>query len=90
MSNYRYLLGTEELTSSQYRVLPINKEYPTEGFETLKNPEDLNASRNGWLSVDGYMQAAVTRLVFRNMNQLLILLINTIFILSVATTHKLI
>jgi extracellular elastinolytic metalloproteinase len=43
-----------------YRVLPIWKQYPTEGFETLVNPEDLTASPYGWLSTDGVTQATVT------------------------------
>lgn len=32
----------------QYRVLPITKEYVTDGFETLTDPQDLEASPNGW------------------------------------------
>jgi extracellular elastinolytic metalloproteinase len=33
----------------QYRVLPIQKEVLTQGFETLTNPEDTTSSPYGWL-----------------------------------------
>ena len=34
----------------QYYVLPITKEIPTEGFETLTDPEDATSSPDGWHS----------------------------------------
>ncbi|EJD40773.1 metalloprotease MEP2 [Auricularia subglabra TFB-10046 SS5] len=40
-------------TSITYRVLPIRKQAPTEGFEVLTNPADLTASPNGWQQVPG-------------------------------------
>jgi extracellular elastinolytic metalloproteinase len=33
----------------QFRVLPIQKQLPDEGFETLVDPEDKTASPFGWL-----------------------------------------
>ena len=38
------------VNDATYRVLPISKEYPTQGFETLTNPEDTTASPSGWLN----------------------------------------
>jgi hypothetical protein len=34
-------------------VVPIYEEYPTQGFETLVDPEDKESSPYGWLSTDG-------------------------------------
>jgi extracellular elastinolytic metalloproteinase len=44
---------TDFVAQATYRVLPIWKEYPTDGFETLVDPEDKTASPYGWLSTDG-------------------------------------
>jgi extracellular elastinolytic metalloproteinase len=44
---------TDFVAQATYRVLPIWKQYPTDGFETLVNPEDKEASPYGWLSTDG-------------------------------------
>jgi extracellular elastinolytic metalloproteinase len=44
---------TDFVAQATYRVLPIWKEYPTDGLETLVNPEDKVASPYGWLSTDG-------------------------------------
>ncbi|TFL05511.1 metalloprotease [Pterulicium gracile] len=33
---------------ASYHVLPITKQYPTQGFELLKDPQDLSASPKGW------------------------------------------
>jgi extracellular elastinolytic metalloproteinase len=41
-------------------VLPITKEYPTAGFETLTNPEDSTSSPYGWLSTTGSTQSTTT------------------------------
>ncbi|KIP05598.1 hypothetical protein PHLGIDRAFT_128797 [Phlebiopsis gigantea 11061_1 CR5-6] len=39
---------TDFVAKSSYYVLPITKEIPTEGFETLTNPEDTTSSPDGW------------------------------------------
>jgi len=39
---------TDYVAKASYRVLPIQKETLTEGFETLTDPQDLTASPNGW------------------------------------------
>jgi extracellular elastinolytic metalloproteinase len=44
---------TDFVAQATYRVVPIYNEYPTDGFETLVNPEDKSASPLGWLSTDG-------------------------------------
>ena len=44
---------------AQYRVLPIQKEILTEGFEVLTNPQDTVASPNGWHS-DGTTSTTTT------------------------------
>jgi extracellular elastinolytic metalloproteinase len=44
---------TDFVAKATYRVLPIWKQNPTEGFETLVNPEDKTASPYGWVSTDG-------------------------------------
>ncbi|KAG5641142.1 hypothetical protein DXG03_005893 [Asterophora parasitica] len=38
------------VTKASYLVLPITKETPAEGFETLTDPQDLTASPYGWHS----------------------------------------
>ncbi|KAI0765479.1 Fungalysin metallopeptidase-domain-containing protein [Fomes fomentarius] len=42
-----------------YRVLPIWKEIPTEGFQTLTDPQDTTASPQGWHS-DGTTSTTTT------------------------------
>lgn len=44
---------------TQYLVLPISKEIPTEGFETLVDPQDTVASPQGWHS-DGTTSTTTT------------------------------
>ncbi len=44
---------------SQYLVLPITKEIPTEGFQTLTDPQDTVASPQGWHS-DGTTSTTTT------------------------------
>ncbi|KZV80907.1 hypothetical protein EXIGLDRAFT_732102 [Exidia glandulosa HHB12029] len=39
--------------SLTYLALPIQKQAPTEGIETIVNPEDLTASPNGWTVLNG-------------------------------------
>ncbi|KAJ7918189.1 Fungalysin metallopeptidase-domain-containing protein [Mycena leptocephala] len=39
---------TDFVAKATYLVLPITKEILTEGFETLVDPENLNASPKGW------------------------------------------
>lgn len=34
----------------QYRVVPITEQYPTQGFQTLTDPQNLAASPFGWHS----------------------------------------
>ncbi|KAJ7479620.1 Fungalysin metallopeptidase-domain-containing protein [Mycena latifolia] len=36
------------VAEATYLALPIKKQFPTDGFETLVNPEDLLASPEGW------------------------------------------
>ncbi|KAJ7175170.1 Fungalysin metallopeptidase-domain-containing protein [Mycena crocata] len=36
------------VSKASYRVLPITKEVLTQGFETLKDPQDTTASPKGW------------------------------------------
>jgi extracellular elastinolytic metalloproteinase len=43
---------TDFVAKASYRVLPIWKQIPTDGFETLVNPEDKTASPYGWLSTN--------------------------------------
>jgi extracellular elastinolytic metalloproteinase len=40
--------------------VPIERELPTDGFETLVNPEDLLSSPFGWLSTDNKTQSTTT------------------------------
>jgi extracellular elastinolytic metalloproteinase len=42
-------IHTPDCLVFQYRVLPIQKEVLTQGFETLTNPEDIISSPYGWL-----------------------------------------
>ncbi len=39
---------TDFVNKASYFVLPIFKEYPTDGFETLINPQDTTSSPQGW------------------------------------------
>ncbi|KAF7335729.1 Extracellular metalloproteinase mep [Mycena venus] len=39
---------TDFVAKASYRVLPITKEVLTQGFETLTDPADLDASPKGW------------------------------------------
>ncbi|RDB18672.1 Extracellular metalloproteinase mep [Hypsizygus marmoreus] len=39
---------TDFVAKASYRVLPLQKEILTQGFETLTDPQDLSASPNGW------------------------------------------
>jgi extracellular elastinolytic metalloproteinase len=48
------------LTFIQYRVLPITSEIVTDGFQTLKDPEDKQSSPYGWLSSSGKGDEATT------------------------------
>ena len=43
----------------QYRVVPIQKQDPTEGFENLVDPQDTVASPQGWHS-DGTTTTTTT------------------------------
>jgi len=38
---------------AQYRVSPINSQDPSKDFELLVDPEDLEASPQGWTNFDG-------------------------------------
>ncbi|KAI0266683.1 Fungalysin metallopeptidase-domain-containing protein [Gloeopeniophorella convolvens] len=50
---------TDFVARASYRVLSINKEYPTQGFQVLTDPQDLSASPNGWHS-DGKTTTTTT------------------------------
>jgi extracellular elastinolytic metalloproteinase len=39
---------TDFVAKASYRVVPITKQDPTEGFELLTDPQDTTASPNGW------------------------------------------
>lgn len=41
---------TDFVNDFSYRVLPLNKAAPPDGFETLVDPEDAAASPNGWIT----------------------------------------
>jgi extracellular elastinolytic metalloproteinase len=41
---------TDYVTQLTYKVLPITKQDPTDGFQTLVDPEDLTASPEGWVT----------------------------------------
>ncbi|KAJ6522179.1 Fungalysin metallopeptidase-domain-containing protein [Mycena vulgaris] len=42
------LSAVDYVAHASYLVLPIQKQVPTEGFETLVNPQDLFSSPQGW------------------------------------------
>ncbi|KAF9488922.1 hypothetical protein BDN71DRAFT_1484991 [Pleurotus eryngii] len=50
---------TDFVAKASYRVLPIQKEILTQGFETLTDPQDLTASPQGWHS-DGTTSTTTT------------------------------
>ncbi|CAL1708409.1 unnamed protein product [Somion occarium] len=50
---------TDFVSKATYRVLPINKEVLTEGFENLTDPQDTIASPQGWHS-DGTTTTTTT------------------------------
>ncbi|THU99702.1 hypothetical protein K435DRAFT_658463 [Dendrothele bispora CBS 962.96] len=50
---------TDFVAEATYKVLPIEKEYITEGLETLVDPEDLQSSPLGWLN-DGQDEFTAT------------------------------
>ncbi|KAI9431679.1 peptidase M36 [Lactarius psammicola] len=50
---------TDFVAKASYRVVPINEENPTQGFETLIDPQDLVASPLGWHN-DGTTSTTVT------------------------------
>ncbi|TCD67860.1 hypothetical protein EIP91_011857 [Steccherinum ochraceum] len=50
---------TDFVTKASYRVLPIQKEVLTEGFEVLTDPQDTTASPDGWHS-DGTTTTTTT------------------------------
>ncbi|KAH9029325.1 Fungalysin metallopeptidase-domain-containing protein [Lactarius deliciosus] len=39
---------TDFVARASYRVLPIHEEDPTQGFQTIIDPQDKSASPNGW------------------------------------------
>ncbi|KAJ3486318.1 hypothetical protein NLI96_g4331 [Meripilus lineatus] len=47
------------VAEASYRVVPITKQYLTQGFETLVDPQDLTASPEGWHS-DGRVSTITT------------------------------
>ncbi|KAI0692817.1 Fungalysin metallopeptidase-domain-containing protein [Cerioporus squamosus] len=47
------------VSKASYLVLPITKEIPTEGFQTLTDPQDTTASPQGWHS-DGTTSTTTT------------------------------
>lgn len=53
------------VADATYRVLPIQKEYPTEGFEDLADPQDSISSPSGWHS-DG--TTTTTKTLGNNVN----------------------
>ncbi|TFK32708.1 Fungalysin metallopeptidase-domain-containing protein [Crucibulum laeve] len=50
---------TDFVAKASYRVLPIQKEILTQGFETLTDPQDTVSSPNGWHS-DGTTSTTTT------------------------------
>ncbi|PFH46766.1 hypothetical protein AMATHDRAFT_153918 [Amanita thiersii Skay4041] len=46
----KVLSVTDFVTDATFRVLPINEELLTQGFQDLADPQDLSASPIGWLS----------------------------------------
>lgn len=43
---------TDFVNDFTYRVVPITKQAPPDGFETLVDPEDLTASPDGWVAAN--------------------------------------
>ncbi|KAH8986535.1 Fungalysin metallopeptidase-domain-containing protein [Lactarius hatsudake] len=50
---------TDFVAKASYRVLPFNEEIPTQGFQTLTDPQDLTASSLGWHN-DGIISTTTT------------------------------
>ncbi|KAH9020575.1 Fungalysin metallopeptidase-domain-containing protein [Lactarius pseudohatsudake] len=46
--NNTLLSVTDFVARSSYRVLPIHEQDPTQGFQTVIDPQDMSASPNGW------------------------------------------
>ncbi|KAF7311373.1 Extracellular metalloproteinase mep [Mycena kentingensis (nom. inval.)] len=51
---------TDYVAKATFRVLPIEKEYLTQGFEDVVDPEDTQSSPFGWTSTDGTTSTGVT------------------------------
>jgi extracellular elastinolytic metalloproteinase len=49
----RLISVTDFVAKASYRVVPITKQDPRDGFELLVNPQDTSASPNGWHTVGG-------------------------------------
>ncbi|KAJ3486320.1 hypothetical protein NLI96_g4333 [Meripilus lineatus] len=50
---------TDFVAKSSYRALHITKQYPTQGFDTILDPQDLLSSRLGWHN-DGRATTTIT------------------------------
>ncbi|KAH8978806.1 metalloprotease [Lactarius hatsudake] len=46
--NNTLLSVTDFVARASYRVLPIHEQDPTQGFQTITDPQDMSASPNGW------------------------------------------
>ncbi|KAH9029326.1 Fungalysin metallopeptidase-domain-containing protein [Lactarius deliciosus] len=46
--NNTLLSLTDFVAKASYRVLPIHEQDPTQGFQTITDPQDKSASPNGW------------------------------------------
>ncbi|KAI9456869.1 metalloprotease, partial [Lactarius psammicola] len=46
--NNTMLSVTDFVSNASYLALPIHEQDPTQGFQTIKDPQDLTASPNGW------------------------------------------
>ncbi|KAH9020570.1 Fungalysin metallopeptidase-domain-containing protein [Lactarius pseudohatsudake] len=46
--NNTLLSLTDFVAKASYRVLPIHEQDPTQGFQTITDPQDMSASPNGW------------------------------------------
>ncbi|KAH8978800.1 Fungalysin metallopeptidase-domain-containing protein [Lactarius hatsudake] len=46
--NNTLLSVTDFASKASYRVLPIHEQDPTQGFQTVIDPQDMTASPNGW------------------------------------------
>ncbi|KAH9020571.1 Fungalysin metallopeptidase-domain-containing protein [Lactarius pseudohatsudake] len=46
--NNTLLSVTDFVARASYRVLPIHEQDPTQGFQTVIDPQDMSASPNGW------------------------------------------